>query len=149
MSYINADAYTINTATFGAGAWQIDATWYDTKGNVVRTLDEDAVNATLADPSMSQAQVDDLSTQTFYNSDTTDASGKTILPAGSRVEQTFGPARDVMLNNGSTARVRPHSRTIYDEGAPNSGLNAATGQPYSLATTVVSDAVTTLSLIHI
>ncbi|WP_034371134.1 hypothetical protein, partial [Dermabacter hominis] len=135
--------YTINTATFGAGAWQMDATWYDTKGNVVRTLDEDAVNATLADPSMSQAQVDDLSTQTFYNSDTTDASGKTILPAGSRVEQTFGPARDVMLNNGSTARVRPHSRTIYDEGAPNSGLNAATGQPYSLATTVVSDAVTT------
>ncbi|MDU6927176.1 MAG: hypothetical protein E6375_00905, partial [Dermabacter sp.] len=143
LSYINADAYTINTATFGAGAWQMDATWYDTKGNVVRTLDEDAVNATLADPSMSQAQVDDLSTQTFYNSDTTDASGKTILPAGSRVEQTFGPARDVMLNNGSTARVRPHSRTIYDEGAPNSGLNAATGQPYSLATTVVSDAVTT------
>ena len=143
LSYINADAYTINTATFGAGAWQMDATWYDTKGNVVRTLDEDAVNATLADPRMSQAQVDDLSTQTFYNSDTTDASGKTILPAGSRVEQTFGPARDVMLNNGSTARVRPHSRTIYDEGAPNSGLNAATGQPYSLATTVVSDAVTT------
>ena len=143
LSYINADAYTINTATFGAGAWQMDATWYDTKGNVVRTLDEDAVNATLADPRMSQAQVDDLSTQTFYNSDTTDASGKTILPAGSRVEQTFGPARDVMLNNGSTARVRSHSRTIYDEGAPNSGLNAATGQPYSLATTVVSDAVTT------
>ena len=46
-------------------------------------------------------------------------------------------------NDGTTARVRPHSRTIYDEGAPNNGINAATGQPYSLATTVISDAVTT------
>lgn len=143
LSYINADAYTINTATFGAGAWQIDATWYDAKGNVVRTLDEAAVKTAQDDLSLSAAQIDDLSTQTFYNSDTTDASGKTILPAGSRVEQTFAPARDVMLNDGSTARVRPHSRTIYDEGAPNSGINAATGQPYSLATTVISDAVTT------
>ena len=143
LSYINADAYTINTASYGAGAWQIDATWYDAKGNVVRTLDENAVNTTLADPDMSQAQVDDLSEQTVYNAEIKNSAGNVLVPAGSRVEETFRPARDVMLNDGSTARVRPHSRTIYDEGAPNNGINAATGQSYSLATTVISDAVTT------
>ncbi|MCE1179873.1 MAG: RHS repeat protein [Micrococcales bacterium] len=34
--------------------------------------------------------------------------------------------------------ARPHTRTLYDEGAPNSGINPATTQRYSLATTETS-----------
>ncbi|MCT1997730.1 hypothetical protein M3C58_05880 [Brachybacterium muris] len=144
VQYVNAEAYTINTAAYGAGDWQITATRYDTKGNVVRELDAGAIQTAKTDPALGEGQINDLSTQTFYNTEQKNADGVVILPAGSIVTDTYGPARTVMLADGVTElRARPHMQTLYDEGAPNSGINPATGAPYSLATTVVTSAVGT------
>lgn len=136
IQYVNAEAYTVNTASYGAGAWQITATRYDSRGNVVRELDASAVRTAIADPSLDGPQVDDLGTRTVYNEEKTDAAGQVVLPAGSVVTETFAPARTVMLADGSTARLRPHTVTVFDEGAPHGGVNPVTGRAYALPTTV-------------
>ena len=142
VQYINADAYTINTATYGAGDWQITAARYDEKGNVVRELDEQAIWIARSDPALSGAGVDALSTQTVYNLEKKGADGTVILPAGSLITDLYEPARDVMLADGVTmTRARPHTKTLYDDGAPNSGINAATGQAYALPTSITVNAV--------
>ncbi|MFC0675652.1 DNRLRE domain-containing protein [Brachybacterium hainanense] len=142
LQYVNADAYTINTASYGAGDWQVTATRYDEQGNVVRELDEQAIRIARSDSALSATAVDALSTQTVYNTERKAADGTVILPAGSVVTDTYGPARDVMLADGVTmTRARPHTKTVYDGGAPNAGVNATTGQAYALATTVTVDAV--------
>lgn len=143
LQYVNAEAYTINSASYGAGAWQITAARYDEQGNVVRQLDAGAVAMAIATPDLDGPGVDALSTQTFYNTEQKNGD-VVVLPAGSVVTDEFGPARDVLLADGSTtARLRPHTATVYDEGAPNSKVNPATGQAYALPTTVTMDAVTT------
>ena len=150
LQYINSEAYTVNTASYGAGAWQITATRYDDQGNVTRELDATAIQTAIADPALDGPQVDDLGTRTVFNDEKKDAAGTVILPAGSVVTETFGPARTVMLADGSTDRLRPHTLTTYDEGAPNGGVNPVTGQAYALPTTVtvnatdMNDGVTTV-----
>lgn len=136
LQYINAEAYTTNTATYGAGAWQITATRYDDQGNVIRELDATAVATALASPGLSDEAVSDLGTRTIFNTERKDAAGAVILPAGSVVTETIEPARTVMLADGRTDRFRPHTVTTYDEGAPNGGVNPVTGQAYALPTTV-------------
>ena len=90
---------------------------------------------------MTRAQVDALSTQTFYN--TEQKNGTTVvLPAGVRVTDVYGPARQVVLADGTEVIARPHTATLYDQGAPNSAINPATGQRYSLPTTVTVTATT-------
>lgn len=42
LQYTDALGYTVNTASYGAGAWQVTATDYDDLGNVVRELDAGA-----------------------------------------------------------------------------------------------------------
>ncbi|WP_347350153.1 hypothetical protein [Intrasporangium sp.] len=136
LSYVDDLGYTVNTAGYGANAWQVTATDYDTAtGAPVRELTATAT-AAAADPAMSPAQADALSTQTFYNSEQQDGSGSVILPAGARVTDTYGPARQVALSDGTAVIARPYTHTDYDQGAPNGGVNPATGQAYSLPTTV-------------
>ncbi|WP_342666670.1 RHS repeat protein [Knoellia subterranea] len=140
LSYVDDLGYTVNTASYGAGGtWLVTSTDYDANDNVIRALDASATAAARANPSWSDAQVDALSTQTLYNLEEKNAAGEIILGAGSRVTDTFGPAREVALATtpGEQVRVtaRPHTRTVYDEGAPNSGINPITSQRYSLATT--------------
>ncbi|WP_157557574.1 RHS repeat domain-containing protein [Intrasporangium oryzae] len=144
LSYVDDLGYTVNSASYGAGAWQITSTDYDTTtNNVVRQLDASATAATAkATPAMTPAQVDTLSTQTLYNNEVKDSSGTVVLPAGSRVTDTYGPARPVVLADGTVAPLRPHTHTDYDQGAPNGGINSATGQQFSLPTTIKVTAAT-------
>lgn len=145
LSYVDDLGYTVNTASYGAGTWLVTSTDYDAHDNVIRTLDASAAATARDNPSWTDAQVDALSSQTLYNEEEKNAAGDVILPAGSRVTDTFGPARLVALANGTQQRMRPHTRTLYDgqesTGAPvgsqvpNGGINPATGQRYSLATT--------------
>lgn len=149
LTYVDDLGYTVNTASYGAGAWQVTSADYDTSpgagaGNVVRTLDAAAITeidkrAGTAD-ALDAAGVDAMSTQTVYNDEIKDATtGAVTVPRGTRVTDTYGPARDVVLAGGSTAPGRLHTHTDYDEGAPT-GVNPTTGQAYSLPTTVTTSA---------
>ena len=135
LSYVDDLGYTVNTASYGAGAWQVTSTDYDDNDNITRTLDAHAATTARANPAWSKAQVDALSTQTYFNAEEKDANGVVVLPAKSRVTDQYGPARLVTLSDGTEIAARPHTSTIYDQGAPSPGLNSA-GQRYSLPTTV-------------
>lgn len=153
LQYADDQGYTVNTASYGAGAWQVTATDYDTVGNTVRELDSDAttkVNAAAAAGSaLDPGQVNTLSTQTFYNADIKDTTGQVVTTAGTLVTDTYGPARNAALvsdldgNGASDVQVvRPHTKTVYDQGAPNvvNGVatNPANGEPWRLATTITT-----------
>ncbi|MFC9689056.1 RHS repeat-associated core domain-containing protein [Kribbella sp. NPDC056951] len=129
LQYADAAGYTVNTATYGAGNWQYTSLDYSDQGNVVRELDERALRAVID----SAAPADQLATITVYNGDVT-RDGVVVTPAGTLVTDTYGPARWAALKNGSIAWVRPHTRTFYDEGAPNGGINPTTTTPYRLET---------------
>jgi RHS repeat-associated protein len=136
LSYVDDLGYTVNTASYGASAWQVTGTDYDTAtSNITRTLTATATATAAADPAMTAAGVDALSTQTFYNTEQTDGA-TVVLPAGARVTDVYGPSRRVVLADGTEETVRPHTRTVYDQGAPNNAINSVTGQRYSLPTTV-------------
>jgi RHS repeat-associated protein len=136
LQYADDLGYTVNTATFGAGAWQVGATDYDVNGNEVREFEAGAIadikgRATPLNP----GQVDALSTQTIYNADIKDAQQNVVTPAGTLVTDTFGPVRTATLADGTDLPVRPHTQTSYDQGAP---AVPAGGQPWRLPTTVTT-----------
>jgi RHS repeat-associated protein len=146
LSYVDDLGYTVNTATYGAGQWLITSADFDDHDNVTRALDASAAATARANPDWDTPQVDTLATQTLYNTEEKNAAGDIILPDGSRVTDTFAPSRTVTLASGQQVPARPHTRTVYDQGAPNGGINPATGQRYSLPTTVtagVSDGTAT------
>jgi len=120
LQYYDALGYTVNTASFGAGGWQRTATDYDSRGNTVRELDAGATAqvAALSARAGGAVSSDEYGTVSVYNSDVTDSTGTVLTPAGSYLTDEFAPARDALLAGGSTARVRPHTHTGYDEGAP-------------------------------
>ncbi|MEJ2854223.1 MULTISPECIES: DNRLRE domain-containing protein [unclassified Saccharothrix] len=131
--YTDARGYTVNTARYGAGAWQHTAKDYNAEGNVVRALDERALRLIVDDQLPSGATADHLATLTAYNGDITNGS-TVVTPAGTLVTDTFGPARTAVTADGSSRRLRTHTRTEYDQGAPHGGINPATALPYRLAT---------------
>ena len=133
LQYADASGYTVNSAEYGAGAWQYTATDYDDKGNVVRELDQRALRLML-DEQMGSATADQLSTQTVYNADIKNAAGETVTQAGTLVTDTYGPAKSAVLKDGTPRWVRSHTHTNYDQSAPNNGINPATGLPYRLET---------------
>ncbi|NMM34303.1 MAG: RHS repeat protein, partial [Phycicoccus sp.] len=157
LQYADDQGYTVNTASYGAGAWQITATDYDILGNTVRELDSDATNtvtaAAGAGAPLDPGQVAALSTQTFYNTDIKDTTGKVVTPAGTLVTDTYGPVRTAALvadldGNGApdVRALRPHTRTEYDQNAPTTNvvagvsLNPANGEPWRLPTTITTGA---------
>ncbi|MCW2783466.1 MAG: hypothetical protein JWR35_3917 [Marmoricola sp.] len=134
LSYTNADGQTLNTSSYGAGGWQDTSTTYDANQNPVRTLSAGDIAAIQAGTLVaSQA-----GTTNVYN-----VSGSTgpASPTGTVVTDTYGTARWIRDASGNLVWASPHTHTDYDQGAPNSGTNPATGQGYDLPTTVTSDAV--------
>jgi RHS repeat-associated protein len=137
LHYLDVNGREVNTATYGAGQWLIDTTQYDTFGNDIWDLDAanraQAITPTAAtDPAAkaaatTAARADLLATSTVYNS---------LDPA--EVTDTFGPAHPITLSTGAVIDARSHTSTSYDEGAPNGGLNTATGQAYRLPTTALT-----------
>ncbi|WP_162257525.1 DNRLRE domain-containing protein [Phycicoccus sp. Soil802] len=161
LQYADDQGYTVNAATYGAGGWQVTATDYDGKGNTVRELDAGATksvrDAASSGTALDAGQVDALSAQTVYNADILDSTGKVVTEAGTLVTDTYGRARNAWVNAdannngvvgdpGDVTSVRPHTRTVYDQGAPNVvngvGTNPANGEPYRLPTTVTVGATT-------
>ncbi|MBP6524266.1 MAG: hypothetical protein KA249_02475 [Dermatophilaceae bacterium] len=139
LSYVDDLGYTVNTASYGAGAWLVTATDYDGEGNVIRELDASATAAARATPGLSAAQVDAMSTRTVYNTEIKNTEGVVVLASSSRVTDTYGPTRLVALADGTQVQARPHTSTTYDQGAPTT-LNPATGQHWSLPTTITTGA---------
>lgn len=141
LQYTDDLGYTLNTANYGAGQWQLSSADYDNTGNVVRSLTANAINTlqSLA-AAGTPTQPDQLASITRYNAASTavDGAGSPLTPAGAYVTDTWGPAREATLTDGTKGSYRPHTHTSYDQGAPNSGLNPATGAPYWLATTMTT-----------
>ncbi|MEP7369389.1 MAG: DNRLRE domain-containing protein, partial [Dermatophilaceae bacterium] len=164
LQYADENGYTVNTASYGAGAWQVTATDYDTTGNVVRGLDAGATkivrDAASGSTPLGSGQVDALSTQSVYNTDITgtvdeDGAGplapvtKVVTPAGTLVTDTYGPTRTAALVSDLNSDglpdvlpVRPHTKTVYDFNAPTSpngaGINPANNEPWRLPTTITT-----------
>ncbi|SDP68233.1 DNRLRE domain-containing protein [Lentzea jiangxiensis] len=120
LQYTDGQGYTVNTAEFGAGTWQYTATDYNAKGNEVRELDQRALRLIIDGK---QTSADQLASITVYNDDQT------------LITDTYGPTRTAALRDGTVLPLRAHRRIEFDQGAPNNGVNPASGMPYRLATT--------------
>ncbi|MDN4472504.1 DNRLRE domain-containing protein [Demequina zhanjiangensis] len=155
FQFTDDEGYTVNTASYGAGAWQYTADEYDDGGRIVRSLDP-AATAYLIDQSalidgqtVPAAEVNAVATLTNYNATditaTTDltwddgsesgatiTAGTVLVPAGTLVTDTWAPAED----GEDGQRTRIHTQYTYDEDAPNGGINPRTGQKFNLVTTV-------------
>ncbi|WP_370025697.1 RHS repeat-associated core domain-containing protein [Planotetraspora sp. GP83] len=122
LTYLDVNGRAVNTASYGAGAWQVSASRYDDDGNtvwqlspgnraqaLVPTVDTDAV---VSGMSNSAARADVLATATTYDND------------GNVLTQT-GPAHRITLASGQvvySARLR--TEYVYDEGAPADRVGA-------------------------
>ncbi|MEV6985707.1 RHS repeat-associated core domain-containing protein [Sphaerisporangium sp. NPDC051017] len=126
LTYIDVNGRPVNTASYGAGAWQISATRYDDNGNTVWDLtpgnrlqaltpaaDTDPYVRGLTSPT---ARADLLATISTYNTD-----GDLLAREG--------PAHQVKLASGSVVSARQRTSSVYDEGKPDPNVN------YHLVTT--------------
>ncbi|HST82477.1 MAG TPA: DNRLRE domain-containing protein [Kineosporiaceae bacterium] len=119
LIYADVSGRTVNTASYGAGAWQVDATrydasnnavWYLSAGNRARALSPtDLTDPHVAAQSSSAARADLLATISKYSGD-----GVDLLT-------TLMPAHQIHLASGAWASVRVKTANTYDVGAPNSG----------------------------
>lgn len=132
LTYVDIEGRAVNTASNGAGAWQIASTRYDSTGNTVWELSDrnraQALTPTEdTDPYVesedsSAARADLLSTQSVYSED-----GVDLL-------STTGPAHQYYLASGTLSSARVRTSYTYDQGAPAGG-------PYHLVTTTTTASV--------
>ena len=109
--YTREDGSVTNTAAYGPGGWQVETSWVDEHGNVVRSLDGHGW-ATVQDAPATQRPglAERLSAYTRYN---TWGDTDTV---GTRVEHEYGPVRDAAtLKGGTTGLYRPHTAYLYDD----------------------------------
>ena len=83
-----------------------------------------------------------MATQMVYDTERSSADGTVLVAAGSYLTDTYGPAREVMTSTGQIVRAWPHTRTGYDQGAPNGGIYPATDKPFLLPSSETHNAVT-------
>ncbi|BDZ59639.1 hypothetical protein [Barrientosiimonas endolithica] len=143
LSFTDDQGWEVNTATYGAGQWQVTATDYDTAGNQVRSFTPEGINAVKAVGPVSKDQADWYATESFYNADITDTTGKVVVPAGTLLVRQVSPVRELTLPDGQVLTARVAEATSYDEGAPNGGVNPATGGRYNLPTSTTTTVVGT------
>ncbi|WP_417564600.1 DNRLRE domain-containing protein [Microbacterium sp.] len=139
IQYTDADGYVVNTAEYGAGAWQLTATDYDEAGNVVHAYDARGLRAVMdrktGDPS-TVFDATEYATITRYNNAHT--IGGVAVAAGMYVTDEWAPAEDATLTDGTQRRVRKHTHYDYDQGAPTGGIDARTGTRWGLVTTTTA-----------
>jgi RHS repeat-associated protein len=121
ISYLDVNGREVNSASYGAGAWQVDATRYDSNGNVVWQLTgsnrAQAVTPTSdTDPDVaglasSQLRADALATTSGYSGDGVD------------LVDTYGPTHVVTLDDGTVVSARAHTHHVYNENTPDSSTN--------------------------
>jgi RHS repeat-associated protein len=139
LTYRDVNGRAVDTASYGAGNWQIASTRYDSNGNPVWSLDAgnraqaltptDDTDPGVAAQAASADRADLLATLTTYNTDPTVLGGDSTV-----VVDTLGPQHPVQLADGTTVSARAHVHTDYNQGAPS------TGGPYRLPTTITSTA---------
>ena len=125
ISYFNQAGRTTNRAVYGAGQWLIDSTRYDAQGNTTWNLSAAGRAQALTEPEPATA-ADKYASLTVYNT------------AGTRIEVTYTPMRQVVLDNGTTVTARTVASTVYDDEADTSLMpgRPTTGVPaggYQLA----------------
>ena len=106
VSWMTADGKTTNTAVNSGSQWLVDTQWFDTRDNVVRSLDGAGwarVQAAVAADRVGVA--DQASSYSVYNAD------------GARVEDEYGPVHTATLKNGTTGPYRAHTAYVYDDEA--------------------------------
>ena len=113
ISYFSQAGRTTNTAQFGAGKWLVDSTRYDAQGNTTWALSAAGRAQALAEPDPATA-ADKYAAITRYDN------------AGARVEETYTPMREVVLDNGNTVVARTLTATLYDNEA---GPDLMPGRP--------------------
>ncbi|WP_290514356.1 RHS repeat-associated core domain-containing protein [Aeromicrobium sp.] len=108
LSYFTQAGRTTNTASYGAGAWQVDSTRYDTLGNKTWSLDAEGRSKALAEGNTTAetaGAADKYATLTVYNT------------GGTRVEETYDPMREMLLDDGTPVVGRTVTQTVYDDEA--------------------------------
>lgn len=116
--YFDAEGVTTNTAVHGAGDWLVDTSWYDEHGNVVRSLDGAGRARALDAPADVQiATAEAASSFTVYN----EGQSEETHEEGTRVEDEYGPAHQVTLEDGTPGMFRTHTEYVYDDEAPTLG----------------------------
>jgi RHS repeat-associated protein len=121
LTYADVSGRVVNTAVYGASAWQIGTSRYDTNNNIVWQLSPGnrarALNPNgLTDPYVasqgsSAARADLLATVNTFSSDGVD------------LRTTLAPAHQLHLASGAWASVRVKTANTYDEGAPSGGTH--------------------------
>ncbi|MBP2704695.1 hypothetical protein JOL79_12810 [Microbispora sp. RL4-1S] len=116
LTYMDVNGRAVNTATYGAGTWQVSATRYDDNGNTVWDLSPgnraealaptSSTDAYVAGRASSTERADLLADLTSYNDD-------------GDVLTSDGPAHQVMLADGTLVSARQHTGYTYDEGKPD------------------------------
>ncbi|MEU6407717.1 DNRLRE domain-containing protein [Microbispora sp. NPDC046933] len=116
LTYMDVNGRAVNTAAYGAGAWQVSATRYDDNGNPVWELSAGnrtealapttSTDAYVAGRASSAERADLLADLTTYNDD-------------GDVLTSDGPAHQVMLADGTLVSARQHAGYTYDEGKPD------------------------------
>ncbi|MFT3834491.1 MAG: DNRLRE domain-containing protein [Micropruina sp.] len=117
ISYFSQAGRTTNTASYGAGQWLIDSTRYDAQGNTTWSLSAEGRALALTEPEPATS-ADKYATLTVFNT------------AGTRVEETYTPMREVVLEDGATVVARTVTSTDYDDessaslmpGRPTTGV---------------------------
>ncbi|WP_375477813.1 RHS repeat-associated core domain-containing protein [uncultured Jatrophihabitans sp.] len=139
IDYLDVNGLTVNSAGYGAGAWQIDTSQYDGNGNDVWDL-------TAGNRAQALAPTDDTDPYVAGLSSNVDRAAALAFTSvynpldPSQVSDTFGPTHPVTLISGSVIDAQTHVSTTYDEGAPNSDVDPNTGTAYDLPTTTTTDA---------
>lgn len=102
VTYMNVAGRAVNTVTPGR---HVTTTEYDTRGNVIRTLTAGNRARALAAGSSSATVARQLDTQTRYTAD------------GVAVTDSWDPAHEVTLPDGTVAQAREYTHTDYDTGS--------------------------------
>ncbi|WP_285780580.1 DNRLRE domain-containing protein [Microtetraspora sp. NBRC 13810] len=124
--YSDVNGRAVNTAKYGAGAWQISATRYDEKSNVVWDL---------TPGNLAQALDPTVDTDVYVAQRGDSAERANLLASTSTYSETKdllsaeGPVRPVRLEGGDVVSARQRTTYTYDEGKPLSSMD------YHLVTT--------------
>jgi RHS repeat-associated protein len=131
LQFTDDNGYTVNSSEFGAGRWLTDAQFYDSDGSPTAVLSADDTAAAAGGTAV---DLGGGKTITRYNGDVKAPDGSVMVAAGSYVTDTWSAVVPA-ATGGNQSAVRVHTHYDYDQGAPNSGINPATGVPYQLVTT--------------
>jgi RHS repeat-associated protein len=133
VTYADVNGRVVNTAAYGAGAWQIDTIRYDDNGNQSWALEAG---------SRAQALAPTVDTDPYVAAQISTAARANLLATihtyaddGVNLISELGPAHPAQLSNGETASVRARTTYTYDNGAP------ASDEAYHLVTKTVTSPI--------